>query len=361
MADRLEGGNGNDTLNGNAGNDTLLGGAGMDILNGGAGNDLLVGDPGNDILNGGTGNDTYLFAIGSGVDIITDYDTTVGNSDVVKFNNVASTALTALERKGDDLVLKYGTADQISVAYYFNGNTGFKVEQFKFSDGVTWDEAAIKARVITNGTVGNDSISGYNDGTNRIFGLDGNDYLYGGALADQIDGGIGNDTLNGNDGDDTLVGGVGMDTLNGGAGNDILDGGADNDTLNGGTGNDTYVFGRGSNADIINDYDSTAGNTDLLSVGADVAANQLWFRRVGSDLEVSIIGTSDKSTVSNWYSNNAYHIEQFKTSDGRMLLDTQVENLVSAMASFAPPAAGQTSLSPEYESALAPTIAANWQ
>ena len=63
----------------------------------------------------------------------------------------------------------------------------------------------------------------------------------------------------------------------------------------------------------------------------------------------------------NLSSNNAYHIEQFKTSDGRMLLDTQVENLVSAMASFAPPAAGQTSLSPDYESALAPTIAANWQ
>ncbi len=362
LADWIEGGNGNDSLNGNAGNDTLLGGAGTDILNGGAGNDILNGGADNDTLNGDVGNDTYLLALGSGVDTITDYDTTAGNSDVVQFSNVASTALTALERSGNHLVIKYGTADQLTVNEYFNsGYPGYKIEQFKFSDGVTWDEAAIKARVITNGTVNGDSISGYNDGTNRIFGLDGNDYLYGGALADQIDGGIGNDSLNGNAGNDTLLGGAGMDTLNGGAGNDILNGGADNDTLNGGTGNDTYLFGRGSSADVINDYDTTLGNSDRLSVGGGVDINQLWFRRMGSDLEVSIIGTSDRSTISNWYSGNAYRIEEFTTADGKTLLDTRVENLVSAMASFAPPAAGQTSLSPEYDAALTPVITANWQ
>jgi hypothetical protein len=30
------------------------------------------------------------------------------------------------------------------------------------------------------------------------------------------------------------------------------------------------------------------------------------------------------------------------------------------MAAFAPPAAGQTTLSPQYQSALSATIAANW-
>lgn len=35
--------------------------------------------------------------------------------------------------------------------------------------------------------------------------------------------------------------------------------------------------------------------------------------------------------------------------------------LVSAMAAFSAPPAGQTTLSPEYEAALAPVIAANWQ
>jgi len=158
--------------------------------------------------------------------------------------------------------------------------------------------------------------------------------------------------LYGQDGNDTLYGNEGSDTLEGGIGNDIL---------NGGTGNDTYLFGRGSGADVVSDYDPTAGNTDVLSIGTGVAADQLWFRRVGSDLEVSIIGSTDKSTISNWYAGSSYHVEQFKTSDGKLLLDTQVEALVQAMAAFAPPAAGETTLPPAYQTTLSPVIAANWQ
>ena len=34
---------------------------------------------------------------------------------------------------------------------------------------------------------------------------------------------------------------------------------------------------------------------------------------------------------------------------------------IEAMAAFAPPGAGQTALPPDYQEALAPVIAANWQ
>ncbi|TXT35919.1 MAG: putative rtx family calcium-binding cytotoxins and bacteriocins protein, partial [Comamonadaceae bacterium] len=47
--------------------------------------------------------------------------------------------------------------------------------------------------------------------------------------------------------------------------------------------------------------------------------------------------------------------------DGKTLLDSQVQNLVSAMAGFAPPPAGQTTLSAAYQNTLAPVLAANWQ
>jgi hypothetical protein len=66
-------------------------------------------------------------------------------------------------------------------------------------------------------------------------------------------------------------------------------------------------------------------------------------------------------TIQNWYSGSTYHIEQFKTDDNKVLLDTRVENLVQAMAAFAPPSAGQTTLPQNYQDALAPVIAANWQ
>lgn len=81
----------------------------------------------------------------------------------------------------------------------------------------------------------------------------------------------------------------------------------------------------------------------------------------GSDLEVSIIGTNDRMLISNWYLGGAYRIEQFKTSDGQTLLDSQVQDLVQAMAGFAPPAAGQTTLPASYQNSLATVIAASWQ
>jgi hypothetical protein len=84
-------------------------------------------------------------------------------------------------------------------------------------------------------------------------------------------------------------------------------------------------------------------------------------RRVSNNLEVSIIGTTDKGTISNWYLGNQYRLEQFKTSDGKTLLDSQVQNLVNAMAAFSPSPVGQTTLTAAQQTALAPVIAANWQ
>ncbi|MFN7483896.1 MAG: calcium-binding protein, partial [Betaproteobacteria bacterium] len=185
--DLLNGAAGNDTLSGQGGNDTLYGGAGNDTLYGADGSDTLTGGTGNDSLQGGSGGDTYVFNLGDGQDVIEDYDTNTANIDVVSFAGVASTAVTALVRKGSNLVVSYGSSDQLTVEYYFHHH--YVVESFSFSDGVVWDEAAIKVRVNTYGDEGDNSIYGYNDGTNRIYGLGGNDYLQGGALDDLVDGG----------------------------------------------------------------------------------------------------------------------------------------------------------------------------
>jgi len=98
-----------------------------------------------------------------------------------------------------------------------------------------------------------------------------------------------------------------------------------------------------------------------LSFLSGVANDQLWFQHVDNHLEVSIIGTADKVRIDNWYSGNANHVEQFKTADNKILLDSQVENLVNAMAAFAPPSAGQTTLPQNYQDQLGSVIAANWQ
>lgn len=73
------------------------------------------------------------------------------------------------------------------------------------------------------------------------------------------------------------------------------------------------------------------------------------------------IGSDDVTTITNWCSEAAYHVEQFATADGKVLLDTQVENLISAIASFNPPAAAQSTLPQNYRDALEGVIAANWR
>jgi Ca2+-binding RTX toxin-like protein len=270
------------------------------------------------------------------------------------------------------------------------------------------------AEVTLTGTAGADTLTGA-AGNDNLYGLGGGDTLIGNAGADLLDGGTGNDTMRGGLGDDTylvdsasdvltensgegidtvrssvprtlgdnfehlvltgsgninatgnalanvLGGNGGANTLTGNAGNDTLDGAAGADILIGGTGNDTYVLGRGYGADSVQENDATAANTDVLQLLAGVTIDQLWFRKASNNLEVSIIGTTDKATISSWYKGGQYHVEQFRTADGRTLLDSNVQNLVNAMAAFAPPAAGQTTLPANYQNTLVPVIAANWQ
>lgn len=140
----------------------------------------------------------------------------------------------------------------------------------------------------------------------------------------------------------------------------VQQGTAGNDYLTGGAGNNTYVFGKNFDQDVVSEYDNAAGNLDIARF-TEVDANQLWFRRSGSNLEVSVIGTVDKVTINNWYSGTAYRVEQFESADGKVLTQAHVDALVAAMAAFAPPAAGQSVLPQDYQSALQPVLAASWK
>ncbi|MBF0169448.1 MAG: hypothetical protein HQL45_17730 [Alphaproteobacteria bacterium] len=157
----------------------------------------------------------------------------------------------------------------------------------------------------------------------------------------------------------TLIGGPLNDLLTGGAANDTIDGGLGTDTLAGGLGADIYKFGRGGSADTINNQ-GHGGEGDQVAFASGIATDQLWFARSGNDLLVSVIGSSDQVNVQGWYASVANHVDRFATTDGQVLLDSQVDNLVSAMAGFAPPAMGQTTLPQNYQDSLSPVIAANW-
>ncbi len=175
---------------------------------------------------------------------------------------------------------------------------------------------------IAYGNSGNDTLDG-GDGWDVLLGGAGNDTLLGGNGTDALYGGGNNDVLNGGDGADVLYGGAGNDTLDGGAGNDIL---AD------GTGNDTYAFGRGAGQDWLLDYDTTAGNTDTVNAGVNPL--DLVFARSGSNLQMSIHGGTDTLTVQSWYTGTANQTELFRASDNSTLANTQIDQLIQAMAQF---------------------------
>jgi Ca2+-binding RTX toxin-like protein len=374
-ADILNGGADSDALAGGAGNDTLNGGDGDDLLHGGSGDDVFDGGAGNDYLNGGdyntyygiwgtseppntSGNDTYLFGRGSGRDTIRDFDATSGNLDTIQFGAGISVGDVQVSRSGNSMYLTLleegnATSELIEIDQGFTASA--RIEQLRFGDGtvIAFDD-------LVAGDSAANTLAGSSN-ANIISGHDGNDTLSGGAGDDAIQGGGGADALSGDDGNDVLHGGAGADTLNGGDGDDRLAGGADNDVLIGGIGDDAYVLGRGYKAETVQEDDASIGNTDAIDFLSSIARDQVWFEQSGDDLVISIIGTDDKVTVEDWYVGAQHRVEEFRTANGDTLLESQVQNLVDAMASFAPPSPGQTTLPTNYANQLNPVIAANWQ
>ena len=173
----------------------------------------------------------------------------------------------------------------------------------------------------------------------------------------------GSDTANiiwGGAGDDRLSGMGGADSLFGDTGNDVLDGGLGKDWMVGGVGNDSYMFGRGYGSDWIIENNSATQSNDRIEFLTGIRSDQIWFQHKGDNLEVSIIGTTDKLIIQDWYLGSEHLIEQFKVYDGMMLMGADVEALATAMAGFEPPPMGQVVLSSTQESILGPLISSLW-
>jgi hypothetical protein len=168
LANRINGGFGDDTISGLSGNDALLGWEGDDTILSGDGSDTLDGGADDDSLSGGSGVDVFLASLGD--------DTVSGgsNADTLDFLNIKGGGVTAN--------LATGTA--------------------------TLPDA--------NSSLVFSSIE-------RLSGTASADRFTGNARANVLTGRGGNDTLSGGAGNDVLVGGLGADSLTGGGGADRFD------------------------------------------------------------------------------------------------------------------------------------------
>jgi len=327
---KLMGGEGNDTLNGGTGFDVLLGGVGNDSLLGGAGNDTLRGDAGDDWMDGGAGADTYRVLSGQGRDTIV-----ADGSDTLLLGKDILRSGVSFTQSGKDVVMAMGTNDSVTLSNLMglSNAAGLAV---RFGDGQTLSGAAIQALFAPPSQT-----------------------LTGTAGADKLTGGAGNDTLSGLAGNDSLVGGAGNDSILGGLGNDTMSGGLGKDTLVGDKGNDTYLFARGDGQDLIVDKDSTLFNNDLLAF-SNAKSTQLWFTKSGNNLDVAIIGTTDKVSIQDWFLSTNNRIEKFTASDGKSLSASKVSALVSAMSGFTNQAMSGTDLGTAVPGTVTKLIGSSW-
>jgi hypothetical protein len=136
-------------------------------------------------------------------------------------------------------------------------------------------------------------------------------------------------------------------TLNGTTGNNIFDsqGGKDKEVGKGGF--DTYLLAPGYSPITITNGVSTNNTAQgNLRIANENPAN-IWLRQVGSNLEVDIMGSKTSATMVNWFSNNYSQLSEITVtggSSGNMTLDSQLSQLIQAMASYS---ANHTSFNPQ--------------
>jgi Ca2+-binding RTX toxin-like protein len=110
----LNGARGNDTLDGGGGNDRLTGGQGNDLLKGSTGADTLDGGSGRDVLTGGGGADVFVFAAGSGRDVITDFRK---SADMIQLRDLGVSSFSEVRalatRVDGDVVIRFGEGDTL--------------------------------------------------------------------------------------------------------------------------------------------------------------------------------------------------------------------------------------------------------
>lgn len=403
----LRGNGGDNLLSGGAGNDTLFSGGGGDVLNGDAGDDTFyINDyqSSNGCVSyttGGDGMDTYVIVnTGNQYGELNFISSDVQDTLIFNGFSLADVQITRdyvdwydysynwCGEGSSDLAIHYLGGSAIIRDYFSDGHTS-KIDRVIFDDA-TLDFSALKTMVTgtatsgadklygfawasdtIDGGLGNDTIFGAGDEYDQTYGYGGFDILYGGEGNDYLTAGRG--VLDGGAGDDLLYLSIGNpgtgNHLIGGAGNDVisanswsgrlmLEGGRGADTLralSGGQNTVQFNLGDGQDTTLFQD-----DNRDDVLNFTGISSDQLWFSKSGHNLVISVIGTTDKVTISNWDSGVRYHAAQIQAGS-MTLLESNVQALVDAMAAFAPPPPGQTTLPSNYQNALAPALAANWQ
>ncbi|MBH0182953.1 MAG: hypothetical protein HP490_15085, partial [Nitrospira sp.] len=355
---------------GDSGNNSLTGNSGANILDGGLGDDTLVGLGGNDIYVVNSLGDTVsetLAGMAGGIDTVESAVSFLLGANIEHLTLTGSGAINGIGNGLSNRLIGNSGANILTGG---DGNDSYVV-----GAGDTVNEAAdegldtvessvdftLGANIEHLTLIGTSSINGTGNALNNV--------LTGNSGSNLLTGGLGNDTYVVQDNSDvvdealnagtdtvvssfsyilgahlenlTLTGTSGINgtgnefnnTITGNGGANVLDGGSGNDTLNGALGNDTYRFGAGDGQDQVSD---TGGTADRVLFDSALDSTDLVISREVADLRIKIGNTSDWIAITGWYANSANRAERIEIANvnGEVLLGTQVEQLIQAMATF---------------------------
>jgi trimeric autotransporter adhesin len=360
---------------GNAANNGLMGNSGANLLDGRAGADTMAGGAGDDLYLVDHIGDLVVEQVNGGTDSVLASASYRLSADVENLNLTGSAAISGTGNEMDNVLTGNSAANVLTGlagndTYVIGAGDRVAEATNEGTDTVVSSVAHTLADNVENlSLVGISAISGTGNGLDNV--LNGLLNLAGNTLA----GGAGNDTYvvgtgdtvteaanagtdtvqsavawtlganvenliltgttaingTGNALDNVLTGNSAVNTLTGADGNDRLMGGQGNDTVNGGAGNDTYVFGRGAGRDLVQD---NSGSSEKILYDAGINPLDLVISRQANDLRLSIHGSTDYVTVQNWYVGTSNRTETIQSGNGEVLLSTQVETLIQAMATF---------------------------
>ena len=240
----------------------VVGSAFADSIVGGEGDQTFIGGAGNDVLSGGGGADTYVINRGGGSDTVNEDNTgwnVISFGQDVKFSDLwGSTAGGAsgwldLGIRGDAQVRVVSNFGSYPTA----GNN--KVKSIDMGGASQLDIGAITFGVASNDA--STTLVGSRDTADLILAMNGDDIVWG-AASNHVE-------SNGN----VVVGGLG------------------NDQIHTSNGDDQFGYDRGEGLDLIWD----TGGEDTLALGASIAAEDVIYEVVGSDLYIGARNLSNTS------------------------------------------------------------------
>jgi hypothetical protein len=165
---------------------------------------------------------------------------------------------------------------------------------------------------------------------------------------------------------DTVHEGAGESTVLGSAtsGETLIASATGNNAFFNSGGADTYDFGSTFGQDTIFNLVGATGGTAKGQVNftTGLTDEKLWFMHSGNNLVVDALGTNEQITLNGWYSGNAgSQVSSFLA--GGLTLDSQVQNLVQAMATYSAANPGfnpATAAAMPTDTTLQSAIAAAW-